>query len=74
MGVNEGHDGAARPGDTNRGVDLRGLAMLDAMGMLDDVDASDFDRAFRDASLVRRARSLRKLRQMNGAIFCYRSG
>jgi hypothetical protein len=50
MGVNEGHDGAARPGDTNRGADLRGLAMLDAMGMLDDVDASDFDRAFRDAS------------------------
>ena len=42
MGVNEGHDGAARPGDTNRGADLRGLAMLDAMGMLDDVDASDF--------------------------------
>lgn len=39
----DGHDGS-------RGGDLRSLAVLDAMGMLDEVDAAHFDRAFRDAS------------------------
>ena len=37
------------PSDSSRGPDLRALAVLDALGMLDDVDAAQFDRAFRDA-------------------------
>lgn len=42
-GGTDGHDGS-------RGGDLRSLAVLDAMGMLDEVDAAQFDRAFRDAT------------------------
>jgi len=47
------HDGGApsdrAAADGSRVPDLRAQAMLDALGMLDEVDASQFDRAFRDA-------------------------
>ena len=46
-GNNSGERGAA---DTGRGTDLRSMAVLDALGMLDEVDAAQFDRAFRDAA------------------------
>ena len=45
-----GHDGSERTGDSARAADLRSLAVLDALGMLDEVDAGEFDRAFREAS------------------------
>lgn len=38
------------PPDAPRGTDLRSLAVLDALGMLDEVDAAQFDRAFRESS------------------------
>ena len=41
--------------DSGRGTDLRALAVLDALGMLDDVDAAQFDRAFRDAPAAMQA-------------------
>jgi hypothetical protein len=47
------HDGGApadrAAADGSRGPDLRAQGMLDALGMLDEVDAAQFDRAFRDA-------------------------
>jgi hypothetical protein len=47
------HDGvppSERPAaDGSRTADLRAQAMLDALGMLDEVDAAQFDRAFREA-------------------------
>ena len=47
------HDGGApadrAAADGSRAPDLRAQAMLDALGMLDEVDAAQFDRAFRDA-------------------------
>lgn len=46
----DGTNSGDRPGaEGGRGADLRALAALDAMGMLDAVDAAEFDRAFRDA-------------------------
>ena len=45
-----GQDGSERTGDSARSADLRSLAVLDALGMLDEVDAGEFDRAFREAS------------------------
>lgn len=45
-GTNSGDRPTAEGG---RGTDLRSMASLDAMGMLDAVDAAEFDRAFRDA-------------------------
>ena len=49
MDTTEGHGTTDRFGPA-RAEDLRSLAALDAMGMLDEVDASAFDRAFRDAT------------------------
>jgi hypothetical protein len=48
MDVSEGHGSSDRVGQ-GRPEDLRALASLDAMGMLDEVDAAAFDRAFRGA-------------------------
>ena len=50
MFPSDGFEKLDRGNDAGRGGDLRSLAVLDAMGMLDEVDASEFDRAFRDAS------------------------
>ena len=49
MDTTEGHGTTDRFGPA-RAEDLRSLAALDAMGMLDEVDASAFDRAFRDST------------------------
>lgn len=50
MQFNDSNNSGDRfPSDSSRGPDLRALAVLDALGMLDDVDAAQFDRAFRDA-------------------------
>ena len=47
------HDGGSpadrAAADGSRAADLRAQAMLDALGMLDEVDVAQFDRAFRDA-------------------------
>jgi hypothetical protein len=48
MDTTEGHGMPDRSGP-GRTEDLRAAAALDAMGMLDEVDAAAFDRAFRDA-------------------------
>jgi len=51
-------------GEPSRGIDLRAEAMLDAMGMLDEVDAAAFDRAFRDATPSLQA----ELRELQAAV------
>jgi hypothetical protein len=48
MDTTDGRASSDRTGP-GRPDDLRSLAALDAMGMLDEVDAAAFDRAFRDA-------------------------
>ena len=50
MQFNDGNNFSDRiTPETGRGPDLRALAVLDALGLLDDVDAAQFDRAFRDS-------------------------
>ena len=43
MKFGEGHNSGERQ------TDLRGQAVLDAMGLLDEVESAQFERAFRDA-------------------------
>ncbi|MEN9641896.1 MAG: hypothetical protein RIR77_1085 [Planctomycetota bacterium] len=50
MQFNDGNNYSDRmTPEAGRGPDLRALAVLDALGLLDDVDAAQFDRAFRDS-------------------------
>ncbi len=50
MQFNDGNNFSDRmTPEAGRGPDLRALAVLDALGLLDDVDAAQFDRAFRDS-------------------------
>jgi hypothetical protein len=50
MQFNDGNNYSDRmTPEPGRGPDLRALAVLDALGLLDDVDAAQFDRAFRDS-------------------------
>ena len=56
MQFSDGNNPSDRPAsDSGRGTDLRALAVLDALGLLDDVDAAQFDRAFRDAPAAMQA-------------------
>jgi hypothetical protein len=58
------NSGDRSAGDRARGVDLRAEAMLDAMGMLDEVDAAAFERSFRDATPAVQA----ELRELQAAV------
>jgi hypothetical protein len=50
MQFNDGNNYSDRmTPEAGSGPDLRALAVLDALGLLDDVDAAQFDRAFRDS-------------------------
>ena len=56
MQFNDGNNYSDRmTPEAGRGPDLRALAVLDALGLLDDVDAAQFDRAFRDSSAALQA-------------------
>ena len=56
MQFNDGNNFSDRmTPEAGRGPDLRALAVLDALGLLDDVDAAQFDRAFRDSSAALQA-------------------
>ncbi|MBM4098982.1 MAG: hypothetical protein FJ260_03375 [Planctomycetes bacterium] len=58
------NSGDRSAGDRARGADLRAEAMLDAMGMLDEVDAAAFERSFRDATPAVQA----ELRELQAAV------
>jgi hypothetical protein len=58
------NSGDRSAGDRARGADLRAEAMLDAMGMLDEVDAAAFERSFRDAAPAVQA----ELRELQAAV------
>lgn len=58
------HSGDRTGGEHPRAVDLRAEAALDAMGMLDEVDAAAFERAFREATPALQA----ELRELQAAV------